>query len=98
MAEANKSEECQCTSKWDFLQFGLEKGEDGKSNFVRLKGQPNAHLLLANQVLIQNFQFFRMFEIEPRNSVLRVNSQSFMVKGQNYCAKSQETQRKLELH
>ena len=55
MAEANKKEDCQCTSKWDFLQFGLEKGEDGKSNFVRLKGQPNAHLLLANQVLIQDF-------------------------------------------
>ena len=85
MAEANKSEECQCTSKWDFLQFGLEKGQDGKTNFQRFKSQPNPHLLLANQVLIQNFQFFRMFE--PRNKVLKASSQSVMDKIQKYRTK-----------
>ena len=55
MAEANKSDDCECPSKWTYLQFALEKREDGKSLLEKFRGQTNAHQSIANQVLIQNF-------------------------------------------
>ena len=47
----NKSD-CQCTNKWQFAQFGLRKGEDGKTWLEKLKGQKNSHELLADEVIL----------------------------------------------
>ena len=50
MAEPKENSDCVCTSKWDFVQFALRKGEDGRSPLERLKGK-KCHELLANEVI-----------------------------------------------
>ena len=47
----NKSD-CNCTTKWEFAQFGLRKGDDGKTWLEKLKGQKNSHELLADEVIL----------------------------------------------
>ena len=60
MAQNNKNEDCDCLSKWDYLNFALEKDQiTGKSLLEKFKSQPSAQQLVANEVLILNLVFFR---------------------------------------
>ena len=55
MAEKDKSD-CDCVSEWQYLNYVIEKGPDGKSLLEKFKRQQKSHELVANQVIF-HFDF-----------------------------------------
>ena len=49
MAEKEKGD-CDCVSEWQYLNYVIEKGPDGKSLLEKFKRQQKSHELVANQV------------------------------------------------
>ena len=66
MAESNKSDACECISKWAYLEFAQEKDANGKSLMEKFKFEANPHQSVANEVLILClvFQIFKNFSIK----------------------------------
>ena len=50
--EMAEKQDCECVTKWAYLQFALEKDENGKTLLERCRLEANPQQSVANEVLI----------------------------------------------